>query len=90
MEDLYLYTGSFAVIGTSIGGPAVASVVAGERSIPILLMAIGGVGMLAVAGYESLRTDPAEFTASPLALLALVGAACLTLLGTVLSAVTGF
>ena len=27
-----------------------------------LLMAIGGGGMLAVAGYESLRTDPEEFT----------------------------
>jgi len=25
-------------------------------------MAIGGGGMLAVAGYESLRTDPEEFT----------------------------
>ena len=90
MEDLYLYTGSFAVIGASVGGPAVASLVAGDRSIPILLMATGGVGMLAVAGYESLQTDPEEFTAPPIVLLALVGAACLTLLGTVLPAVTGF
>ncbi|QUO48029.1 hypothetical protein [Halorubrum ruber] len=90
MEDLYVYTGSFAVIGTSLGGPAVASVVGGDRGIPILLMAIGGAGMLAVAGYESLQTDPEEFTAPPIVLLALVGAACLTLLGTVLPAVTGF
>ena len=90
MEDLYVYTGSFVVIGGSIGGPAVGSLIAGDRSIPILLMAIGGGGMLAVAGYESLRTDPEEFTTSPIALLMLVGAACLTLLGTVLSAVTGF
>ena len=90
MEDLYVYNGSFVVIGTSIGGPAVASLIAGDRSIPILLMAIGGGGMIAIAGYESLRTDPEEFTASPIALLTLVGAACLTLLGTVLSTVGGF
>ena len=63
MEDLYIYTGSFAVIGASIGGPAVGSLIAGDRSIPILLMAIGGAGMLATAGYELLRTDPEEFTA---------------------------
>ena len=53
-------------------------------------MAIGGAGMLAVAGYESIQTDPEEFTPPPIVLLALVGAACLTLLGTVLPAVTGF
>ena len=90
MEDLYVYTGSFVVIGASIGGPAAGSFIAGDRSIPILLMAIGGGGMLAIAGYESLQTDPEEFAASPIVLLVLVGAACLTLLGTVLSAVTGF
>ena len=46
--------------------------------------------MLAIAGYESLQTDPEEFTASPIVLLMLVDAACLTLLGTVLSAVIEF
>lgn len=89
MEDLYIYTGSFAVIGTSVGGPAVNSLIAGDRSIPILLMAIGGSGMLVITGYESLRTDPKEFTAPAIGLLVLVGAACLTLFGTILSAVTG-
>jgi len=90
MEDLYIYTGSFVVIGASIGGPAVGSLIAGNHSTPILLMAIGGGGMLAIAGYESLRTDPEEFTVSAITLLMLVGAACLTLFGTILSAVTDF
>ncbi|GAA0539140.1 hypothetical protein ABNG02_14390 [Halorubrum ejinorense] len=90
MEDLYIYTGSFVVIGASIGGPAVGSLIAGARSIPILLMAIGGVGMLATAGYELLRTDPEEFTAPAIALLVLAGSACLSFLGTILSWMGGF
>ncbi|MDB2226438.1 hypothetical protein PM023_17645 [Halorubrum ezzemoulense] len=69
MEDLYIYTGSFVVIGASIGGPAVGSLIAGDRSIPILLMAIGGAGMLATAGYDLLRTDPEKFTTSAIVLL---------------------
>ncbi|MFC7187237.1 hypothetical protein [Halorubrum yunnanense] len=85
MEDLYIYTGSFVVIGASIGGPAVGSLIAGDRGIPILLMAIGGAGMLATGGYELLRTDPEEFTASAIVLLVLVGSACLSFLGTILS-----
>ncbi|TKX81619.1 hypothetical protein [Halorubrum sp. SD626R] len=89
MEDLYIYTGSTAVIGASVGGPAVSSFFAGDRSIPILLMAIGGCGMLVSAGYSLLRTDPEEFTASAASLLLLVAAACLALLETVLSAVSG-
>ena len=90
MEDLYIYTGSSAVIGASIGGPAVGSLIAGDRSIPILLMAIGGAGMLATAGYELLRTDPEEFTAPAIALLVLAGSACLSFLGTILSAMGSF
>jgi len=42
MERLYIYTGTFAVIGASLGGPATRSLIAGDHSIPILLMAIGG------------------------------------------------
>jgi hypothetical protein len=41
MEDLYSYTGLSAVIGASMGGPAIGSLIAGDRNIPILLMAIG-------------------------------------------------
>jgi len=52
-------------------------------------MAIGGGGMVITAGHELLRTDPAEFTVSDTTLFVLVGAACLSLLGTVLSAVSG-
>jgi len=89
MEDLYIYTGSFVVIGASIGGPAVGSLIAGDHSIPILLMAVGGAGMLATAGYELIRTDPEEFTAPLIALLVLAGSACLSFLGTILSAMGG-
>ncbi|NKE37737.1 hypothetical protein GWG54_18390 [Natronococcus sp. JC468] len=89
MEDLYIYTGSIAVLGVLLGGPAVGSLIAGDRSIPILLTAIGGGGMLVTAGYNSLRTDPEEFTVPAIGLLLLVAAVCLTLIGTVLSAVSG-
>ena len=89
MEDLYIYTGSLVIIGASMGGPAIGSLIVGDHSISILLMAIGGGGMLVVAGYELLRTDPEEFTASAIALLMWVGAACLTLFGTILSALNG-
>ncbi|RJX44849.1 hypothetical protein DM826_01725 [Halonotius aquaticus] len=89
MERLYIYTGAFAVIGLSVGGPATRSLAAGDHSIPILLMAIGGAGMTVTAVYEALETDPEEFIASAISIFALVGAACLTLLGTVLSAISG-
>ena len=52
-------------------------------------MAIGGAGMTVTAVYEALETDPEEFIASAISIFALVGAACLTLLGTVLSAISG-
>ncbi|VTT85389.1 hypothetical protein DM2_271 [Halorubrum sp. DM2] len=89
MERLYVFNGAFAVIGLSIGVPAARSLAAGDHGIGVLLMAVGGVGLVATAGYESLRTDPEEFTASGGALLLLIGAACLTLLGTVLSEISG-
>ena len=85
MKRLYIYTGSFIVIGGSVGGPATRSLAAGEYSIPILLMTIGGAGMIANAVYKALKTDPEEFTASALSTFALAGAACLA----VLSAVSG-
>jgi hypothetical protein len=89
VADLYIYTGAIAVIGASMGGPAVESLVRGDRSVPILLMAIGGSGMLITAAYRAVRTDPEEFTASAGALLVLAGAACVTLLGTLLGALAG-
>jgi hypothetical protein len=89
MERLYIYTGSFVVIGVSVGGPATRSLAAGDYSIPILLVAIGGAGMVVNAVYEALITDPKEFTVSAVSIFAVVGAACLALLGTVLSAVSG-
>ena len=89
MERLYIYNGALAVIGFLLGFPAVRSLIDGDHSIPVLLLAIGGGGMIVSASYESLRTDPDEFEISAAALFVLVGAACLTLLGTVLSAVPG-
>ncbi len=86
MERLYLYSSSIAVIGLSIGFPAALSVISGDRSVPILLMTIGGGGMVATAGYEVVRSNPAEFEIPAGILFALVGAACLSLLGAVLSA----
>jgi ABC-type transport system involved in cytochrome c biogenesis permease component len=53
-------------------------------------MAIGGAGMLATAGYELLRTDPEEFSTSAMVLLVLAGSACLSFLGTILSAIGSF
>lgn len=89
LEDLYIYTGAVAVIGISMGGPAVKSLVAGNHSIPTLLMAIGGTGMLVTAGYKTVRTDPEEFSTSAVRLIILAGAACLTLIGTILSVQPG-
>ena len=86
MERLYVYNGALAVVGFSLAFQAVLSLLAGEQSIPLLLMAIGGAGTVLGASYESLRTDPEEFTVSTTALVALVGAACVSLLGTVLAA----
>lgn len=84
---MYLYSAAMTVIGLSIGFPAAVSVISGNHSIPILLMTIGGIGMVATAGYEVVRSDPAEFEISAGVLFVLLGAACLSLLGTVLSVV---
>ncbi|MDS0293084.1 hypothetical protein [Halogeometricum luteum] len=89
MERLYVYSGALAVIGVSVGSPAVRSLAAGDRSIPVLLVAVGGGWMVVGAVYESLRTDPDEFRVPAAVLFALVGAACLSLLGTLLSALSG-
>ena len=89
MERLYVYNGALAVIGLSLGLPAMSTLVAGNYSIPVLLMAIGGCGTIVGAGYESLRTDPSEFTISAAALFALVGAAFISLLGALLSELSG-
>jgi len=84
VERLYAYNGALAVIGISLGLNAVPSLVAGEQSLPLLLLGIGSIGMVLGAVYESLSTDPAEFEVSAGALLALIVAACLSLTGTIL------
>ena len=88
MKRLYVFNGALVIIGLSIGFPAAQSLFAGEHSIPVLLMALGGGGLIVSASYESVRTDPDEFKISAAALFVLVGAACLSLLGTLLSTVS--
>ncbi|ELZ55906.1 MULTISPECIES: hypothetical protein [Halorubrum] len=89
MERLYVFSGALAVIGLSTGMPAIRSLAAGDHGVGVLLAAVGGVVLVATAGYESVRTDPEEFTVPGGGLLLLIGAACLTLLGTVLSELPG-
>ncbi len=87
MERLYIYTIANAVIGLCLFVPAAQSVVAGEYSIPILLLTVGGGGMVSGAIYQSLRRNPEEFDFPAGRLLLLVGFACLAVLATVLSIV---
>lgn len=87
MERLYIYNSALAVVGLSVGFPAAQPIISGNYSISTLLMGIGGSGMIIGAGYESLRTNPDEFNVSATALFTVVGAACVSLLGTVLSIV---
>ena len=84
MQRLYIYDGTLVVIGAALGIPAVRS---GVRSLPLLLMTVGGCGLVLAAGSHSVRTDPDEFTVSTRLLALNVGAACLVLLGTLPSAV---
>lgn len=84
MERLHLYNGALAIIGVSFGLHSLPPLIAGEQSIPLLLMAVGSTGMIIAAVYESISTDPAEFEISAGALFALAAAACLSLTGTIL------
>ncbi|ESS07307.1 MAG: hypothetical protein A07HB70_00581 [uncultured archaeon A07HB70] len=87
MDRLYIYNTTIVVIGLCMFVPAAQSVGAGEYSIPILLLTVGGGGMVSGAIYQSLRTDPEEFEFPAGRLLLLVGLACLSVLGTILSIV---
>lgn len=62
MNRLYLYHVATLIGGAALGIPAVVSANAGERSIPIVLRAVGGCGMAIAAIYEVFTGDPAEFT----------------------------
>lgn len=89
VERLYIYTGAHMIIGGSMGGPAIRSLIAGEWSLPVLLLTIGGSGMFFGAVYELLRTDSDEFSISASRLFVVVGAACLCFLGMLLSVISG-
>ena len=88
MERLYLYNGALAVLGLSFLLNAVASFADGGSNVLILLFAVSGSGLIVGAGYESLRSDPTEFEISAGALFALIGGACVSLLGTLAEVLT--
>ena len=86
MQRLYIYNAALAIVGASLGGPAVRSIIAGDWGISILLMTIGGCGLVLGAVYQSLQTDPDDFNLSTGMLVLNIGAACLALFGTLLFA----
>lgn len=81
-----LYHGSWLVVGVCTAVPALLSIRAGEFGIGTLLMAVGGVGLVLGVGYERRFRDAPDPELPAGVLFALVFAAALTLVGTVLSA----
>ncbi|KTG09047.1 hypothetical protein AUR64_14695 [Haloprofundus marisrubri] len=88
MERLYLYNGALAVLGLSFLFNSGATIAGGDVDIISILFLLSGGGMVLGAVYESLRTDPAEFTISAGALMVIVGGACLSFVAIVLDIVT--
>jgi hypothetical protein len=62
MQRLYLYDGSMAIVGVVLGFDAALDLAAGQSSIPLWLMAVGGGGMVVSALYEAITTDPDDFS----------------------------
>ena len=87
MERLYLYQASLAVWGLSFLLNAGSSFATGDGGIVPLLFAVSGGALVLGSGYESLRTDPAEFTISAGSLFLVIGTAFLILILTVLDVV---
>mgnify|MGYP007025104455 CR=1 FL=1 len=87
LNRLDAYNGAGAVIGLCLFVPAVLSVAAGEYSIAILLVTVGGGGTVSGAIYRSLRGDHEEFTISAERLPLMLSLACLSALATVVSVI---
>jgi hypothetical protein len=81
------YTGAFVVLGGSVLVSAGASFAAGDGGVGPLVLAAGGSVLLLTAGYQAFRREPDEFSVDTGALLLLLGAAALALVGTVLDVV---
>lgn len=77
------------IIGAAFAVPAVQSIMTDAWSIPLLLSTIAGCGVILTAVYRMMQTDPDEFTVSTRMLALHIGAACLVVLGTLLSTVFG-
>lgn len=84
MHRLYIYHGSLSIIGAVFGVNALLSVAARGSSLPVILMALGGSGMVITSIYEVLTTEPADFTIKAYAIFAVVLGALLALLGVAL------
>jgi len=87
MERLYLYQASLAVWGLSFLLNAGSSFATGDGGIVPLLFAVSGGALVLGSGYESLRTDPAEFTISAGSLFLVIVTAFLILILTILDVV---
>ena len=87
MQRFYVYYGSFTVIGVSIGLKATLALRAGQSSIPLWLMAVGGGGMVVTAVYEVVTTDPDSYSINTYVLFGLIFAALISLASTVIQLV---
>lgn len=82
MNRFFLYHISMLIIGATVAVPALISVITGGQSIPILLQAIGGCGMVGAALDGIVSKDPAEFTVDKYEVWAIILAALLVVFGT--------
>ncbi len=73
MKRLYIYNVALAIVGASLGGPAVANYCHGEGYLKIAYD-YGGCGLVLGAVYQSLQTDPDDFNLSTSMLVLNIGA----------------
>jgi hypothetical protein len=77
----YLYHAALFLMGLIWGGRSLLTIRAEELSLPLALFAVGGLGMTLAVGYGLSTTDPETFAMSRGAVIAVVVAALLTLVG---------
>jgi hypothetical protein len=83
----YLYHLSLGVLGALWGFRALVSILTGGGSLPLTLMALGGIGMVVAVVYGLLTSDPNEFAVGRVSLAGVVLAALLTLIGVTLQSI---
>ncbi len=85
MNRALLYHVSMGIIGLSFAIRSVPDLLVGKSSIPLWLLAIGGVGMIFGSIYEILTGGREDFEPSRRITLVVVLSAGLTILGTGMS-----